>query len=174
MEDDSSKGVLGLNSALTGTWEFLGPFGSDRYIITDATLAYYSAPSDDPSGFVEKWAGKIVYADGFTGEAGIIIIEYTAGHKQEWSSWTEDPPGSNNWEEKPLNPQPEGNFYGIYYNNLTGGAVGNTVYLSNANDQANNYGPTETVTLEQAKAKFTLGNMNQHINLEVSSPMTKK
>jgi hypothetical protein len=174
MEEDTSKGVPGLNSDLKGTWDMLGLYGSDRYIITDTTLAYYSGPPSDDSNFVEQWAGEIVYANGFSEEAGIIIIKYTK--KQIWPSgdWREDPEGSGNWVSDPLDPQPEGNFYGIYYNNLAGGAKGDTVYFSNTNDQANNYGPTETETLDEAKIKFTLGSMNNYIDLEASSPTTKK
>jgi hypothetical protein len=178
MEDEPSRSVPGLNADLIGTWEFLGPYGSDRYVITDTMLTYYSGPPNATlSNFVEKWAGEMVYADGFTEEAGIIIIEYTNGHKQIWpdnNTWHEDPPESNNYVADPLNPQPTGNFYGIYYNNLEGGAVGNTVFLSNTNDQSNNNGPTETETLEQAKMKFILGNMNNLIDLEAASPMAKK
>jgi hypothetical protein len=173
MDDKDSGGGPGLDSKLVGTWEFLGPYGSDRCIITDTTLAYYSAPSDDVSSFVEKWAGEIVYAYRFTEEAGIIIIEYTDNdHKQQWSSWTENPAGT--WTETLLNPQPKGNFYGIYYNNLSGGVTRDIVFFSNTSDIENGYGPTETETLEQAKEKFTLGNMNNYIDLTVSSPMTKK
>jgi hypothetical protein len=177
MEDEPSKSVPGLNSDLIGTWEFLGPYGSDRYVITDTTLTYYSAPSDVASGFVKRWAGEMVYANGFTETAGIIIIKYANGSKQIWpdsNSWHEEPEGSGNWVADPLDPQPTGDFYGIYYNNLAGGTVGSTVYFSNTSDQANSYGPTETVTLEQAKERFTLGNMNNYIDLEGSSPMTKK
>jgi hypothetical protein len=177
MDDDPSEGVPGLNANLIGTWELLAPAGSDRYVITDTTLTYYSGPPNaTPSDFVEKWAGEMVYANGFTEESGIIIIEYTNGHKQIWpgGNWHEEPEGSDNWVADPLNPQPPGNFYGIYYNDLKGGAVGDTVFFSNTSDQNNGYGPTETITLDQAKERFTIGNMNDYIDLTVSNPMTKK
>jgi hypothetical protein len=170
MEDDPSESEPGLNADLKGTWEFSGPNGSDRYVIDDTTLVYSSALPDED--FEEKWAGEIAYAYGFTEEAGIIIIEYTTGHKQVWSDWTQDPEG--NWVSTPLDPQPEGNFYGIYYTNLSMGVERDLVYFSNTSDQNNGYGPTEAVTLEQAKGRFTLGNMNNYIDLTVSSPMTKK
>jgi hypothetical protein len=170
MEDDDTTGVPGLDDNLKGTWEFSGPYGYERYVITNTELHYYSAPPGDATEFVENWSGKMVFAEGFTGESGIIIIEYI--HKQEWSAWKEDSSGT--WVSTPLDPQPPGNFYGIYYNNLAGGAVGDTVFLSNTSDQANNFGPTEAETLDSAKAKFTLGNMNKYIDVEMTSPVTKK
>jgi hypothetical protein len=66
---------------------------------------------------------------------------------------------------------PIGNFYGIYFLNMN--EEGTQVFLACTNDQNNNYGPTETETLEEAITKFTEGNMNQMLDLSVGDPQHK-
>jgi hypothetical protein len=166
MTDDSSGGGPGFDTRLAGTWEMTYVGGGERNVITDTTYAYGSTDAD--GNFTDVFAGELVYAYRFSDEAGIIIIEYTTGHKQLWSDYSDYPNVSL------LDPQPAGNFYGIYYNNLTGGDPGDTVYLSNTSDQDNGNGPTEEETLAAAKAKFTLGNMNKYIALDGTSPQTKQ
>jgi hypothetical protein len=176
MESDTSSGNVGLNPKLLGTWEFIGPFGTERYIIGPK----FTYSSDDGFGFTEHFSGTIVYAEDFGGGAGIIIIEYDAGHKQEWSSWVDsgvdgDGDGYNDWVETPLDPQPAGDFYGIYYVNLGDGTTGSQVFLANTSKLDDfSYGPTETVTLADAKTRFTEANINKYIDISVGEPQTKQ
>ena len=117
--------------------------GKDEYNITAALKLYYYAwdyePGDDPI-----WGGKIVYAAKFNDTSGIIIIEYDTDKKQIWMNWDTFPP-------LPLDPQPAGNFYGIYYDNLTQ----NSFVPSGSSNQETS-GPSETETRQQAIDRFTL------------------
>jgi hypothetical protein len=171
MEDDPDTGAgIGLDPRLVGTWRLeYGVGGYEQFVIqsdgvlggTDDTLIYNNSdyPGTDDN---EIFAGTIVYAERFSSSAGIIIIEYLSGHKQVWMDWNTD---------LPLDPQPSGNFYGIYYLNLN--SAGTEVFLACTNDKDNNNGPTETVTLEEAIAKFTRGNLNQLLDLSVGEPQHK-
>jgi hypothetical protein len=171
MDGDTSTSIPGLDDKLIGTWEFTGSYGTERYVINDRNDTFTYGSVYDGT-FTESFSGTIVYAESFSDSAGVIIIKYTEGHKQEWSSWAEDSPGSNNWVETPLNPQPAGNFYGIYYVNLND--AGTTVFLANTSNLADySYGPTETETLEAAKARFTETNINDYIDISVGEPQTK-
>ena len=49
----------------------------------------------------------------------------------------------------------------------------NRVFFAQTNDQATNYGPTETKTLEEAIEKFTEANINNLLNLSVGDPQTR-
>ncbi|MDR3334097.1 MAG: hypothetical protein LBT13_04295 [Treponema sp.] len=177
MDDDSSEGSVGLDPNLIGTWEMNGPYGGDRYIFTGTQLTYgsLSANTANPITYNEIWSGYIRYSEEFSSatHAGVIIIEYIPGHKQEWSdgNWVQDENGT--WVSGKLDPQPEGNFYGIYYTGLEGGDVGHTIYLSNTTLQDGTYGPTETETLDEAKARFTEEHMPDYISLTGTTPQTK-
>jgi hypothetical protein len=124
----------------------------------DDVLSCGSTFSGPGGSYVESFAGTIVYAERFSSSAGIIIIKYLSGRKNSWPNWGGD-------------PEPPGDFYGIYYINLN--AAGTEVFLACTNDQANNNGPTETDTLDAAIAKFTKGGMNQLIDLYVGDPHHK-
>lgn len=168
MEDDLDTGAgIGLDPRLVGTWRFEFGSGYEQFVIQsdgnldgkDDTLTYNSnySGTDD-----EIFAGAIVYAECFSSNAGIIIIEYLPGRKQIWIDRS---------TMQPLASQPPGNFYGIYYLSLNGD--GTEVFLAYTSDQARNNGPTETETLEDAIAKFTQGNMNQLLDLSVGDPQHK-
>jgi hypothetical protein len=166
MEDDPDSGAgAGLDSRLIGTWRFelddkyeeikihvVGVLGD-----SDDTFIYSDTFTGDPEK-PEKFAGTIVYAERFSSSAGIIIIKYLEGRKNSWPFWGGD---SN----------PPGDYYGIYYLNLN--SAGTEVFFACTNDQNNNYGPTETETLDLAIAKFTQGNMNQLLDLETGDPQHK-
>jgi hypothetical protein len=170
--DDASGGGEGLDPRLVGTWQLDYTGGAERYVITADTLKYGNVYDGT---FITSYEGTIRYAEEFTTGNGVIIIEYNAGHKQVWSdgNWVEDPAGSGNWVSGKLDPQPAGNFFGIYYNGLTGGAVGATVELSGTSDIANYYGPTETTTRALARAKFTEANQPLYMSLGATTPQTK-
>jgi hypothetical protein len=170
-EDPSGGTQSTLDERLYGVWRWeLGSTVEEIRITPTAgklgSLSYCSKIYTP--ALQEQFAGTIVYAQNFSSSAGIIIIEYTPGHKQQWVDWSKANPPTY----MPLrNDQPAGNFYGIYFINLNSG--GTQVFLACTNDQNNNYGPTEPTTLEQAKAKFTQGNMNQLLDLSVGDPQTK-
>jgi hypothetical protein len=137
-----------LNSKLIGTWT---SNGMDKYVIDQGTLTYYGW-----MGSID-YSGTIEYVSNFTSKknSGVIIIKYNADNKLVWYDY--DP---ETWEETPKPEQPEGDYYGIYFSKLTA----NSVELSSTSDQKNNYGPSETVTLEQAKKRFTVHSMGDWIN----------
>ena len=141
--------IVGLDSRLIGTWELSGEGWSERYEITETHFTY--------TGF-ETWGGSIAYAARFNNNTGVIIIQYDADKKQQWTNWTtmED-------------ITPAGNFYGIYFRNLTQ----NSVVLSNTSDQADNWGPSETTTQQQAINRFTFDNMSNWIDLSFASPLDR-
>ncbi|MDR2053173.1 MAG: hypothetical protein LBP80_07150 [Treponema sp.] len=174
MEDDSSDGGLGLDSRLKGTWEFddAGQ-GGERYVIDGTSFAYGSLSGTGADAvFTKNWAGTIVHAERYTNSAGIIIIEYAKESKQEWSAWTDQ--GNNNWVSTPIDPQPAGDFYGIYYHSLKTRDDGELeVKFANTSDMANNYGPTEAETLEAAIEKFTIENMTKFMDIDAGEPVHK-
>jgi hypothetical protein len=164
MEDDPNTGAgIDLDPRLVGTWrwELDGVYeefkiqSNDILDGTDDTLTY---SSNYFGADAEVFAGTIVYAERFSSSAGIIIIKYIPEHENSWPHWGGD-------------PNPPGDFYGIYYLNLS--SAGTKVFLACTNDQATNYGPTETTSLEAAIAKFTQGNMNQLLDLSVGDPQHK-
>jgi hypothetical protein len=165
MEDDPDSGAgVGLDPRLVGTWRFEFGDSYEQFVIqsdgvlggTDDTLTYSGNYSGADS---EIFSGTIRYAEEFSSSAGIIIIEYLPGHENSWPLWS----GGE--------PEPPGNFYGIYYLNLN--SAGTEVFLACTNDQKKDNGPTETETLDEAIAKFTQGNMNQLMDLSVGDPQHK-
>jgi hypothetical protein len=171
MEDDPAERVPGLDSRLEGTWEFDDTgYGGERYVINGDSLTYGSLGGTGADAvFTETYAGTIVHAESYTNSAGVIIIEYTVGHKQKWYFYDED----NNWAKTPHDPQPVGNFYGIYYHHLGPKDGKLEVTFANTSDIANGYGPTEAGTLEEAIGKFTVENMNKYINIDIGEPAHK-
>ena len=124
--------------------------------------------SDDGS-----YAGDIVWVEQFSETAGILIIEYWPGRESTWMSLaTEESPS---WKPHPLGYK----FYGVYYLNYKGdGGPGTICFFANTNDQDPKapygwHGPTETQTLEQAKKKFTQGNLPDLLDLSVGDPQIK-
>jgi hypothetical protein len=175
MDDDDSDGGIGIDSRLEGIWEFVhSEYGyGDRYVIRGTSLAYSShSGTGEDAVWTDTYAGTIVHAERYSKSAGVIIIEYTEGHKYRWSSYTQDAGG--NWVSTPLDPQPAGNFYGIYYHSLKTRDDGKLeVAFANTSDQANNSGPTEAETLEAAIEKFTVENMNKFMSFDVGDPLSK-
>ena len=141
-DSDDIVPVIELDQRLVGIFD--NTVGKDVYEITsDLKLYYYGTDFFTGDDFV--WGGKIVYAAKFSDTSGIIIIEYDTDKKQVWMDWYADP------IPEPLDPQPAGYFYGIYYDSLTA----NSFIPSNTSDQLD-FGPCETETLEEAKNRFTL------------------
>jgi hypothetical protein len=161
-----------LDQRLYGVWEWrmgtmveqiiISPAGGSMGALTYGSNVYSAA-------IQESFAGTIEHAENFSSGAGIIIIQYLPGHKQKWVDWTKADPSNGYFPLRADNP--EGNYYGIYFLNMN--SEGTRVFLACTNDQNNNYGPTETSTLAEAKAKFTQGNMNQLLDLSVGDPQDK-
>ena len=146
--DVNDVGSEGLDSRLIGKWK--SPF-DEIYVITQTNLSYESEYS--------SWSGRIMYAANFNDNTGILIIQYDEDKKQQWTNW-------DTLEDiTPMNRD----FYGIYFRNLTQ----NSVVLSNTSDQANNWGPSETATLAQAKSRFTLDKMPDWIDLSFAAPLDR-
>jgi hypothetical protein len=164
------KPFVGLDVDLVGTWEMNGPYGGERVTITDTQLTYgFLTSPDDGATFTEDFSGTIRYAKSFGGNAslgtaGVIIIQYT--NKQIWYDYSNYP------DIVPITNQPSGDFYGIYYSNLTGGNAGATVNLSKTTAQPDN-GPTETDDLATAKTKFTEANIPNLMGLGATTPQSK-
>jgi hypothetical protein len=167
---DAKYPVVGLDPKLAGTWRAEFPSAWEQYDITSGTLTYGGsyAGSYGTGPYGEYFAGNIVYAEQFSDKAGVIIIEYLPGREGTWYSLSNQ-------------SHPDGyTFYGIYYHQMNGnGSAGTTVYFSNTSDQDpsgpyGQYGPSETETLAQAKARFTEGNMNNWMDRSVGDPQTKQ
>ena len=170
--------VQRLDPKLAGTWRFDMPGGGyERIVITQSgSLGTIEKGSEadwtnnGAGGYEEYYAGDIVYAEQWSAAAGVLIVKFYEGREVKW--WS-----INNDDQYPPVPNPEGHrFYGVYYLNLGDGSPGSTVFLGDTSDQSagNLYGPTETATLEEAKAKFTQGNMNQLLDLSLGDPQTKQ
>jgi hypothetical protein len=172
--------VVGLDPKLAGTWRFDFPPSGDyeQIVITKSgalgtiqkgsNITGYT--NNGAGGYEETYAGNIVYAEQWSATAGVLIIKFDTGHEVKW--WS-----INNNPQSPPATNPSGNkYYGVYYINLGNGSPGSTCFIADTNDQdlSNLNGPTETATLEDAKAKFTQGNMNQLLDLTVGDPQTKQ
>ena len=146
--DDGTNTQGTLPEQLRGEWVFT-PLGSDSpadyYIINENTLQYVM---DDPD-YGSDFTAPIRFVSNYSGDSGVIIIEYTQGYIF----------GAKYDDEYP--------FTGIYYKNLSG----NTVQLANAYD---GNGRTETATLDEAKAKFTRNKMDTYVSWAYVQPYTKK
>jgi hypothetical protein len=175
LENDPPEGSASLDERLYGLWRFESGHIVEEIDITrepqnagNLGALSYGANIWEAVGFKENFAGDIVYAETFkeegnTGTGGVIIIEYWPGHEQVWVDWGKAYPP---YHFPPRADSPKGkNFYGIYFLNLN--PEGTEVFLACTNDQSNNYGSTETATLEEAIAKFTQANMNQMMALSV-------
>ncbi|MDR0731049.1 MAG: hypothetical protein LBF63_05215 [Treponema sp.] len=161
-----------LDERLYGVWEWKMNTMVEQFIIkpVEGSMGTLTYGSNVYSATIkESFAGTIEYAENFSSGAGIIIIQYLPGHKQNWVDWTKADPSNGYFPLRADNP--EGNYYGIYFLNMND--EGTRVFLALTNDQNNNYGPTETGTLAAAKAKFTQGNMNQLLDLSVGDPQDK-
>jgi hypothetical protein len=176
LEDDPQESGVELDPRLYGVWRFesgriVEEFRITREPLNPANAGALIAGSNiwEALGFQENFAGDIVYAENFSENSGIIIIEYWPGHEQNWVDWAQAMPPEY---FPPRADSPVGkNFYGIYFLNMN--EEGNEVFLACTNDQNNNYGPTETKTLEEAIAKFTQSNRSQLMNLSVGDPQHK-
>jgi hypothetical protein len=175
-DDDTGEGGPGIDPKLVGAWQYNFPDyesggvqykgGYDKYTIEtvgeDHKLIY---TTDYGFGESIPFAGKIAYAYRFDDASGVIIIEYDKNHKQVWYDYSNYP------DYAPLDPQPEGNFYGVYYAKLN--SAGTEVLFANTSDQTKAMGPTEAKTLNEAIEKFSLASMNQFIDLSQGNPLQK-
>jgi hypothetical protein len=180
LTDDPLENKIGMDPRLYGVWRFQGGDGVyEEIIISPETVAldsfgtftYGGTFSQSNGSYAINFKGDIVYAESFSAEDGILIIKYhrtPIDYKQFWLDWSK-----SSWPHKlvPLDPQPTGDYYGVYFLDMSGD--GSRVFLACTNDQLTNSGPTETDTLEGAIAKFTIGNMNQMLDLSVGDPQTK-
>jgi hypothetical protein len=130
---------------LIGTWT--DATGGDGYTISAKTLTYngYADQEHNPPYYDTNFEGKIVNDPNLEGKNGVIIIEYTK--KPIDGVW------ENNVCTGPAAPL-EGNFIAIYWKNLTAGSV------DMAGAIATDYSNPATVTLQEAKTKFTIETAN--------------
>jgi hypothetical protein len=178
----SASGIpLGLDPRLAGIWQFIfaGTIMEECTITTDtATVDGVQSLGTVEFGFgfsgtfSDIFSGDILWAQAFDDadvlkqemyftpssgrwdvvSAGVIIIKYWPGH--EHNMWT-----------------PTGNYYGLYYMNLND--EGTKVAIFHTSDQAESYGPTETTSLEEAKARFTIDDIKQWLSTAAGDPQTK-
>ena len=141
-DDEGDDDVISLDSRLIGT--FKESFYGDYFTITSTHLTYTTPDYIDPDNHI-VWGGEIVHAANFSANAGIIIILYDADKKQQWTNWI---------DMSDMTPAGK-DYYGIYFEDLSQAGV----KLSQTNDQANNYGPSETASLQEAIDRFTMDNM---------------
>jgi len=126
--DGDGGGGVGLSSDLIGRWASTGSWGTDGYSIDTKKASYFY---DDST----MYAGTIRHVENFTDSAGVIIIEYD----KEYDN-------------------PDGNFIGIYFKNLTPGV---SVQMGIATLYP---ATTEEATLNAAVAAFTLGNEGKYMS----------
>jgi hypothetical protein len=177
LEDDPLNGKTGIDPRLFGVWRFgygdayeefkISPSGNASILGTFESGGFNNGATNSISAF----KGDIVYAESFSASAGILIIKYwrtPIDYKPIWLDWSQSV-----WPHKliELDPQPTGEYYGVYFINMR--EDGRQVFLACSSDQSANSGPTETDTLEEAIAKFSVGNMNQMLDLSVGDPQTK-
>ena len=134
---------------LLGTWE---SEWDESYEITETHLRF--------TGFGDSsWGGRIMRITAFNENTGVLIIQYDADSKQQWTNWDtmEDitPAGRD--------------FYGIYYRTQTV----NSVIFSNTSDQENDWGPSETASLQEAVNRFTFDNMTNWVDLAFAAPFSR-
>jgi hypothetical protein len=133
-------GGAGDRASLIGTWK--SSF-NETWIITPTTVT------------TDTYTGTIVNNPNFTASAGVIIIEYTLPKPKYYEYDTNPPYGIiNGIISGPINPP--GDFYAIYWKELTAGSVelANAWNISDMTPA----GAPETTTLGEAKTKFTLDN----------------
>jgi hypothetical protein len=164
-----------LDQRLPGLWRFSynGQAMEEIEITTDAqepenlgALTYRGIYHS--ADLQEVFAGDIVYAANFSDKTGILIIEYWPGHKQVWVDWSKS---AYPYDMVPRSPQPQGNFYGVYFLRLN--EEGTVVMLVCTNDQSSDYGPTEALTLEEALTRFSEENREQWMHTGVGDPQKK-
>jgi hypothetical protein len=172
---------LGLDPRLVGVWQFAYSGGVEECTITTTTKTVDGLESlgtmefggsGSEGTFSDIFSGDILWAETFDDmdvlkqhmyfrpssgrwdvvRAGVIIIKYWPGH--EHSMW-----------------EPTGDYFGLYYLNLNDG--GTQAALFHTSDQANSYGPTETSSLEAAKARFTIDNIKLWLSTAAGDPHIK-
>ena len=152
-DNGGGGGSGGGNLSLVGTWVYNYGSGEDKYIITDNSLEY-----------VGGFKGAIRHLEYFTPTAGVIIIEYDANGKQEYWDYS-------NWPAIDGPYPPLGDFYGIYFINLSS----TSVQLANAADNGGDpYYRCEAANLNDAKAKFTAGNVGDFVDWSFVQPQVKQ
>jgi len=93
------------------------------------------------------YQGTIVFVSNYDSKSGLIIVEYTTG--------------------APDTGKP---FHSIYYLNLTSGTVSlNNTWQDNGGGDYN----ADTATLDEAKEKFTLGQMGNYMDVSQAPTYTK-
>jgi hypothetical protein len=180
-----------MDPRLVGVWRFgyggnyeecvvseqarFGPEGNDGNMPKGSLVfgGVWGGYIGDGPNYAVGFGGDIVYAESFgTSEetkesSGILILKVWDDYPVTWRWWSEMPPG---WADQGYR-DPEKTYYGVYYLNFK--EDGNQVFLAQTNDQATNYGPTETRTLDEAIKKFTRDNINNLLNLDVGDPQRR-
>jgi hypothetical protein len=141
-DDTNIEGKL--PSGLLGQWAFPKENPSELYSITADTVQYGYGNGSSPMDF----KGTIRFVSNYSGDSGVIIIEYT------------DPPSYEKYNDRP--------FFAIYYWNL----LPNSVQLANATTLPD-YSAPDTATLEEAKAKFTRGKRGNYVDWGVVQPQQR-
>jgi hypothetical protein len=145
-DDTNIEGALPYR--LQGEWAYIPP-GSERasevYTITADTIRYgYAGDNNIGTNF----KGNIRFVSNFSGDSGVIIIEYT--EKPSYALYNGLP------------------FFAIYYRNLNAGWV----QLANAINPDLQSAP-DTASLEEAVAKFTRMTMGNYVNWAVVQPQRR-
>lgn len=144
-DDTNIQGAL--PELLRGEWVYTQPGSStpaERYVVEETTLQYGYGGGESETNY----KGNIRFVSNYSGDSGIIIIEYT---------------------ERPYYPKYNGkSFFGIYYRNLTY----DTVQLANATNLIDYYSP-DTETLEEAIGKFTRLKMGSYVDWGVVQPQKR-
>ena len=149
-EDDTN--IPGnLPVSMIGEWDCLG---FELYTIDTDTFEY------EP-GYEAAYKGTIEFVSNYSNESGLIIVKYTT------------PPGHTIWENyvdtgKPFHVNGY-DYTAVYYRNLTS----STVQLANVINLADN-SSVDTLTLGEAKAKFTRSNAGKYVNWSYVQPFTKQ
>jgi hypothetical protein len=160
---DTNSG--GDTPSIIGEWKYNFTTGSgyERYSITEGSLTKYEDWGTG-SGESAAFSGSIEYIDEFTSDAGVIIIKYTLGKEKQWMDWSDI--------DNPTPVARTGDYYGIYYRDLTN----ESVTLADTSDMAHSSGsgPTETQSLEAAKAKFTKNNVTNLVNWSLVQPQIRQ
>ena len=130
----------------------LGEWGSgfgEKYVIEEDAFQYISEDFlDNDVLWRMSYKGTIHLVSNYTGNSGVIIIEYT-----EKPSY----PGFNN-----------NSFTAIYYRNLGTASV----QMANVIDQGD-YSCVDTATREEAVQRFTQGRVGNYVDWNVVNPQTR-
>jgi len=149
-EDDTN--IPGkLPATIISEWDCLG---IELYTIAADTIEY------EP-GYKAAYKGTIEFVSNYSSDSGLIIVKYTT------------PPSHTIWENfvdtgKPFHVNGY-DYTAVYYRNLTS----STVQLANVINLVNN-SSVDTLTLDEAKTKFTKSNAGKYVDWNYVQSSTKQ